>query len=67
MGFSWLELMRGNGTALRDGDHEIGVYKCESTEIMTGQLKYILVFCRKTERSDKIGLTWYLVSINQQM
>ena len=48
MGFSWLELMRGNGTALRDGDHEIGVYKCESTEIMTGQLIYILVFCRKT-------------------
>ena len=48
MGFSWLELMRGNGTTLRDGDHEIGVYKCENIEIMTGQLIYILVFCRKT-------------------
>ena len=67
MGFSWLELMRGNGTALRDGDHEIGVYKCENTEIMTGQLIYFGILSENFERSDKIGLTWYLVSINQQM
>ena len=32
VGFSWLELMRGDGTVIRDGEHELGVYKMESGE-----------------------------------
>ena len=32
IGFSWLELMRDDGTVIRDGEHELGVFRAESGE-----------------------------------
>ena len=41
VGFSWLELMRNDGTVIMDGEHELGVFRAESGESRLSGLSYL--------------------------
>ena len=38
VGFSWIELMRPDGTVIMDGVHEVPVYKCDNPERLNPRL-----------------------------